>query len=762
MDENEQMVGEPQVVDEDFNPNIGPLRITEAEFDKVFKPNDVEVRAAAMTAPTMEGFRNTSSLWNKIRLAANKRKLDKRAEIYNDKLHEVEKFTKRVENYSAGNKLGNLVNSRRAQKAGKALSKLGVKIVDLQNTRAHLEGKPKAIKVPPRVVETSKILQAVGWYKFQEKRAEKKIIREEVKRIVSEAKQERTGDFSNLKQENLADFVIEKMKERGFEEREAKSPVARFSDEDHLDNPVIAEFIAAMIDSVGAGSLSEAERAKFKAFCDEHGLDFDEELSLAVDTNKAFGIPVGVSLETQELTAMDLAERIKDSYAQQKANFDNTLISAQALTDILKTNVSSILNEEELKAETEKTNIEKAYQNLVQAEARLKAHEMSGVNDPQRTEQLKQEVAAARSVVSKINEEALKEADSIITKSQEPVIEEVKEEKPKSYKEQLEEAREDLVRAQKELNEFRAANLENPELKTSLEEKLDQATANLSNLYTQSTRELETKEVPEQKAEEAVVEEPLDISKLSMKDALQLIFPESKELRSEMNVNDLLNFRRDHILELENIREQKEAAPEAEAYDRYRELELLEALTRNNIISEDKESKYSSAYIEELQEIRSRQSQRAEEKRAEAQEPWLERREELIAANRKRAEAVRQRVAEREVQRSDDAKLAERKAEADKYREQFRKLGSDYSSISDNDVIELVTTSLNDKAKQAISRQVELYDQYAQTVPKDAYKDEERWHSAVVSAAKERFNQEKTVSTARPQVSTEEEMRRSR
>lgn len=748
MDDNEQMFGAPEVEAVDSNLNNGPVRLTEFEHEKVHMPKGVEPSTAAMTGPTMEGFRITSSLWRNIRLTANKRRLNKKMEKYNDKLHEVEKFTTRVEEHFAGTRLGDYVNSRRAQKAGKELSKLGVKLVDLQNKRARLEGKPKAIKVPSRVVETSKILQIVGWYKFQEKRAEKKIIREEVKKIVSDAKQDRKGDFSNLQQENLADFVIQKMKERGFAERETKARTARFSDEDHLDNKIIGEFRGSMIENTAKGPLTAEQIANYKAFCEQHGLDFDEEVSLAVDTNKALGIPVGVSAQARELTSMELAQRIKDSYSQHKDNFNKITVNTKSLNDMLKNKVPSILDEKTQETKQEKTDAQKAYDNLFKAEAQLRAHERSGMDDPQRLAELQRAVAEARVAVSRINENVISEADSIIDKHSRVIVddtkkpasdkkqEEVKEEKPKTYKEQLEEAREDLFRDQKALNEYKESKLDNPELKASLEAKLEQSTKKLADLYTSSTRELKADE----KTPEVKVEEPLDVTKLTMQEALQLIFPEAEELRSPMSENDLLNFRRDHALELLNIREQKEAAPEAEVYDRYRELELYGVMkNRSNRISEDR-ARSNPEYITELQEIHARQDQRAADRREEEQRPWFERREELMAANRAQTEATRKKI------------------EANKHREQFRKLGSDYSSISDDDIIEFVTTGLNDKAREAVERQASLYDEIAKEVPKETYQNEERWHSAVVSAAKERFNQEQRTQP----ITNEEEIGRSK
>ena len=85
MDDNEQMFGAPEVEAVDSNLNDGPVRLTEFEHEKVHMPKGVEPSTAAMTGPTMEGFRITSSLWRNISLTANKRRLNKKMEKYNDK-----------------------------------------------------------------------------------------------------------------------------------------------------------------------------------------------------------------------------------------------------------------------------------------------------------------------------------------------------------------------------------------------------------------------------------------------------------------------------------------------------------------------------------------------------------------------------------------------------------------------------------------------------------------------------------------------------
>lgn len=691
MDGLEPMTGIPSY-------ESGPVRITEADFDRVYQPKGVTPNMAAMTSKTYRGFRG---FVQNLRSDLHRGKVDKKIKEYNTKLREIETYSNRVESRLAEGKSSNLLaiklRVRKAEKAGKELAKLGVKIFALENKQAKLEGKPKAIKVPSEVVDKSIILSAIGLMKLLDRRQEKKIIREEVSKIMKEVQKGETGDFESLQKENLADFVIQKMKEKGID-REMEA--AERASIEQLGGEAVINFRGEFVNAINEGNLSPEDEARFRKFCADNGLDFSKELKLAYDTDMALGGHDGPAISSQAemppVAAFDIKEAIRNDWGTQIPDFTKTAgtppVQEEAAFDLqkyLKENRAELISEFNKFLEQRKTNTEpqselaKALQEKIKADAALQAFRFSGENNPEREAELLAAVERSKAKISSITEETVIKADDVINRQSEAVVQEQAQVDPEEASPRI-----TIEPVVEQVEKEPIAPIRIPSIE-------------IDDNYN-----------------------PI-IDSYSMADIIAEILPDA-DIRNEkgkIDADKILTVQRTRRLELDNF-----LVDHPEYEDRFAQLQILDTIRNKDGSLSKTKLKLNPEIIDKLTEINQRQTARHEQYLANERAKFEEGRQGIIEKNRERSEALRQSIAAR------------------KNREMFYKVGSDYSSVSDKDLNELVTT-LSPTAVSAFEERGRYFDEVAAEIPMSQFRDDkDRWYSHVVSLSKARYEEAKTVS----------------
>lgn len=707
MADYENMTGVPTYSDEEE----ALFRLTEANFDRVKQPNGVQPRAAGMTGKTMHGFR---AFVRDVRANINKEKVNRKIKEYNTKLYEINKYASRLEQSVNNNDSSFAIRQRvrRAEKAGKELAKLGVSIFILESKQLKLEGKPKAIKVPSEVKEKAGILSAIGLMKFLERREEKKIIREEVSRIMKEIKEGETADLANLQKQNLTDFVIEKMKEKGFENT-AEEPVNEVTDE--LGSDKTQEFRTDFGNAMHKGSLTKEESEAFKAYCDANGLNYANELQLATDTARLLGQAAPQVVPIPE-PKFDINEALKTGRTINAPTPPAPPFIENGKFDI---NEALKMNREEIKAIfarilaehkeelSPKQQLENAMKKRAAAKADYDAFIFSGVNDPVRAAELKAALDRAVLDAEKATEVVLTGADKVIEEQKskvEPVI----------------------------------------------------TVPPVTDRVVTPVVEENTQRVP------VVLQDNYNpfIDGYTMTDMIAEILPNA-DIRNEkgkVDADKVLTVQRTQRLEIDNY-----LADRPEYQDRYRQLQIYDSVrNRDGSLSQSK-LKSNPHLLDELSEINLRQSERREQYNTQKKEEFLnsDSRQAIIAENRKRSEELREKIAKREAEQKAAYEESQRQAQinednriqkesADRYRSMFYKVGVDYSSIDDRALNNLMT-QISDAEIANLQRRGTLFDEVAQSTPKEKFgNDEDKWYSHVVSVSKSIHEEEKGRTAEEP------------
>lgn len=633
-----------------------------------------KAKRAALTSETAKSLRY--NLVNK--------KLYKRAEKYNEHYYDLNVMTDKInEMLSAGagsRRIKKRVNKKNLNKLAKILSKHGVAIINLENKRAKLEGTPRAIKVNEHVTFYSKVLSALGKVAFVEKRMMKNIIKKEVKGVKKDTKEilkdsDREGrlDVRNLKQENLSDFVISKL-----QEKYRGAPI----DPDDLDD-----------------------------------LNSSLEPNEQIDNENQFNF----EQQKMDLNQIDLKD------VQNEEDLNNYKYKGQtkirpATIEFIKSNADKWA----LKSLKEELEAKLARDAAEQARKYSESNPYQFFEDRDKARQEREEattkLADAQEQERQIAEDLGLDISAIVSASI------------------------DLKKASDELKDYLTQNKGSvdPDVIREMAARVADNRERINDLITINQAKIEEPQAKIEEPEAVVDSQPEpdytyfpEVEKYSIPELASLIDPSLEG--KNISENDVANLMKDQKHE-EFLKDN----PEIEEIYRLRELEirLRERGSSDNVVNYDNLEANPELAVE-WSKLRENSQTRTKNYFQAYEEERKEIAEKLAAENRQRSAEIRERISLREAaaeQAKANQKLAE---EANIYRELLKKAGGDYTSVSDVDMVKLFTVGPDNPQEEVsaylgmLNRNAEYYDSFAETTPKDSYSSEEKWHSAVVSYAKE-------------------------
>lgn len=679
-------------------------------------------KKALLTEPTKRGLKQ--NIVNEL--------IEQRIKKYNAAFARLKTIADRIDravsNDVSQRRVDRIITTRKLRRLARKISKHGAALVRLEAKSAKLQNKPKALKVPSLLTHNGRIITSFGDIFFEHNKMMKKTIKEEVSQIIEDKKMGIKGDLSNLDAQNLSEFVINKLNEqqaRGelapevFEADlgmispyEAANREIRLNPDGSLPiEPQKEEVVTPVIEPGVRPATLDLDTISAKANEVKQNLRVSGKMMEIIENNpEAYSLRVDQSqlgkASSEPIIRMDEG---LDIFLAKKAEEKAGLLALERLKSQAERAAKEFAQREMVEkeepiaravtsSEIDVEGINKATQKWREAEDRYKAYSSWDNADPKEVERLKEEVEKARQAFQAAVDPYMNSREKAKVETKEEVVQEEK------------------------VQEERAAYEYSPDVET-----------------------------------------------LSAHELVKLVDPE--RTIAEDDFNAFVNFFKE-----DSTKEFTDEHPEIG--DRFSEIKLRKQLTsfkenstieiEKNLSNEDDSAVFTSnlklnpEYAKELKELEARKNarireylygekerrrEREKEERAAMEEQRREKEAKRRAEIRAQTEELRARIEARQAEEAaryhEEKERQETKAQADRYRELFRKAGYDYSSVSDKDIVTSMQPSSEAEKEQLalqvqkLEEQAKLYDQFAITMPKENYQNESRWHEAVVAQTKE-------------------------
>ena len=679
-------------------------------------------KKALLTEPTKRGLKQ--NIVNEL--------IEQRIKKYNAAFARLKTIADRIDravsNDVSQRRVDRIITTRKLRRLARKISKHGAALVRLEAKSAKLQNKPKALKVPSLLTHNGRIITSFGDIFFEHNKMMKKTIKEEVSQIIEDKKMGIKGDLSNLDAQNLSEFVINKLNEqqaRGelapevFEADlgmispyEAANREIRLNPDGSLPiEPQKEEVVTPVVKPGVRPATLDLDAISAKANEVNQNLRVSGKMMEIIENNPgAYSLRVDQSqlgkASSEPIIRMDEG---LDIFLAKKAEEKAGLLALERLKSQAERAAKEFAQREMVEkeepiaravtsSEIDVEGINKATQKWREAEDRYKAYSSWDNADPKEVERLKEEVEKARQAFQAAVDPYMNSREKAKVETKEEVVQEEK------------------------VQEERAAYEYSPDVET-----------------------------------------------LSAHELVKLVDPE--RTIAEDDFNAFVNFFKE-----DSTKEFTDEHPEIG--DRFSEIKLRKQLTsfkenstieiEKNLSNEDDSAVFTSnlklnpEYAKELKELEARKNarireylygekerrrEREKEERAAMEEQRREKEAKRRAEIRAQTEELRARIEARQAEEAaryhEEKERQETKAQADRYRELFRKAGYDYSSVSDKDIVTSMQPSSEAEKEQLalqvqkLEEQAKLYDQFAITMPKENYQNESRWHEAVVVQAKE-------------------------